>query len=60
MERVIARKLANSYLKELSPEELALVAGGTGTAGDIQITPAGPTALEGGGQVKDPRRVDEA
>lgn len=55
MERVISRQLASPYGQELTAEELDLVAGGA--AADC-MTEAGPTQLEGGGQVKDPRRLD--
>lgn len=56
MERVVSRQLATPYGQELTAEELDLVAGGEG-GGDC-MTEAGPTKLEGGGTVRDPRRLD--
>lgn len=55
-ERVIGRQLATPYGQELTAEELQLVAGGA--AADPCMTEAGPTTLEGGGQIRDPRRFD--
>lgn len=55
MERVISRQLATPYAEELTVEELNLV---FGASANHCTTEAGPTALEGGGQVKDPRRHD--